>query len=189
VVPSTSQFSRILTDFSTLVHGWPLFWPKAIVTHMPLHLQKGRFKEFLHNIMDLKGLVTRLAPSPTGYLHISGARTALFNWLFARRHRGKSILRIEDTDKARSNDEAALAILESLEWLGMDWDEGPYFQSQGFDIRRFSPNGSTPPDMPIIAIAQWKRLNTEGKKRSPTGSSPDMTAFVVKSAWAPQPNP
>ena len=79
-------------------------------------------------------VVTRFPPSPTGYLHIGGARTALFNWLFARKHKGKFILRIEDTDKERSTEEATEAILESLKWLGLDWDEGPYFQSQRFDI-------------------------------------------------------
>ena len=75
-------------------------------------------------------IVTRFPPSPTGYLHIGGARTALFNWLLARQNGGKFILRIEDTDKARSSEEATQAILESMEWLGLDWDEGPYFQSR-----------------------------------------------------------
>ncbi|MDQ3313058.1 MAG: glutamate--tRNA ligase [Verrucomicrobiota bacterium] len=80
----------------------------------------------------------RFAPSPTGYLHIGGARTALFNWLFARHHGGTFILRVEDTDKARNTEEAAAAIYDGLRWLGLDWDEGPhaggefgpYFQSQ-----------------------------------------------------------
>jgi glutamyl-tRNA synthetase len=67
----------------------------------------------------------RFAPSPTGYLHVGGARTALFNWLFARRHQGVFILRIEDTDMERSSDEMVSGILESLRWLGLDWDEGP----------------------------------------------------------------
>jgi glutamyl-tRNA synthetase len=74
----------------------------------------------------------RFAPSPTGYLHVGGARTALFNWLFARHHGGKYILRIEDTDVARSSDEMVEGILQGLRWLGLDWDEGPYFQSQRF---------------------------------------------------------
>src|SRR6266481_10080108 len=68
----------------------------------------------------------RFAPSPTGYLHIGGARTALFNWLFARHHGGKFILRIEDTDKTRNIEEAAAAIYEGLQWLGLNWDEGPH---------------------------------------------------------------
>ncbi len=72
----------------------------------------------------------RFAPSPTGYLHVGGARTALFNWLFARHHGGKFILRIEDTDFARSSEEMVEGILEGLRWLGLTWDEGPYFQSQ-----------------------------------------------------------
>ncbi|RJP74371.1 MAG: glutamate--tRNA ligase [Candidatus Abyssobacteria bacterium SURF_17] len=67
----------------------------------------------------------RFAPSPTGYLHIGGARTALFNWLFARHHHGTFILRIEDTDQQRSTDEALAAIIDGLKWLGIDWDEGP----------------------------------------------------------------
>jgi glutamyl-tRNA synthetase len=84
--------------------------------------------------MTTDHIVTRFPPSPTGYLHIGGARTALFNWLFARQKGGKFILRIEDTDKERSSEQATTAILESMEWLGLDWDEGPYFQSQRYDI-------------------------------------------------------
>ena len=71
---------------------------------------------------------TRFAPSPTGYLHIGGARTALFSWAYARRHGGKFILRIEDTDLERSTQESVAAILDGLRWLGLDWDEGPIFQ-------------------------------------------------------------
>lgn len=72
---------------------------------------------------------TRFAPSPTGYLHIGGARTALFNWLFARHHGGEFTLRIEDTDKARSTPEATQAILDGMEWLGLNWDGDTYYQS------------------------------------------------------------
>jgi glutamyl-tRNA synthetase len=78
----------------------------------------------------------RFAPSPTGYLHVGGARTALFNWLFARHHGGKFILRIEDTDFARSSEEMVEGILQGLRWLGLTWDEGPYFQSQRLDRYR-----------------------------------------------------
>ena len=86
----------------------------------------------------------RFAPSPTGYLHVGGARTALFNWLFARRHGGTFILRIEDTDVARSQEEMVTGILDGLRWLGIDWDEGPeiggphapYFQSERLDRYR-----------------------------------------------------
>jgi glutamyl-tRNA synthetase len=73
-------------------------------------------------------MVTRFAPSPTGFLHIGGARTALFNWLLARHHGGKFLLRIEDTDRARSTPEAVDAIFKGLKWLGLDWDEEPVFQ-------------------------------------------------------------
>ena len=86
----------------------------------------------------------RFAPSPTGYLHVGGARTALFNWLFARRHGGVFILRIEDTDTERSSNEMVAGILESMRWLGLEWDEGPgiggphapYFQTQRFERHR-----------------------------------------------------
>src|ERR687884_40767 len=73
-------------------------------------------------------VVTRFAPSPTGYLHIGGARTALFNLLFARHHGGKFLLRIEDTDRARSTEPAIAAILDGMRWLGLDWDGDAVFQ-------------------------------------------------------------
>src|SRR3989475_6744462 len=84
------------------------------------------------------GVRVRFAPSPTGYLHVGGARTALFNWLYARRHGGTFVLRIEDTDAERSSWDMVAGIVDGLRWLGLDWDEGPdvggphapYFQSQ-----------------------------------------------------------
>ena len=76
---------------------------------------------------------TRFAPSPTGYLHVGGARTALFSYLFARRHGGRFVLRIEDTDLERSTAESVNAILEGMAWLGLDYDEGPFYQTQRFD--------------------------------------------------------
>ena len=78
----------------------------------------------------------RFAPSPTGYLHVGGARTALFNWLFARGRGGVMVLRIEDTDIERNRPELVEGILDGLRWLGVDWDEGPYFQSQRLDLHR-----------------------------------------------------
>src|SRR6516164_9349434 len=78
----------------------------------------------------------RFAPSPTGYLHVGGARTALFNWLLARKEKGKFILRIEDTDVARSTQESVDAILEGMRWLGLDWDEGPFYQTERFLVYR-----------------------------------------------------
>ncbi|HVO65566.1 MAG TPA: glutamate--tRNA ligase [Syntrophales bacterium] len=79
---------------------------------------------------------TRFAPSPTGFLHIGGARTALFAWLYARHYSGKFVLRIEDTDQLRSTEESTRAILDALTWLGLDWDEGPFFQAQRVDMHR-----------------------------------------------------
>ncbi|WP_215403546.1 glutamate--tRNA ligase [Vibrio gigantis] len=76
---------------------------------------------------------TRFAPSPTGYLHVGGARTALYSWLFAKNQGGEFVLRIEDTDLERNSQEAVDAILEGMKWMGMEWDEGPYYQSKRFD--------------------------------------------------------
>ena len=89
---------------------------------------------------------TRFAPSPTGYLHIGGARTALFSWLYARKHGGKFVLRIEDTDRERSTEESVNAILEGMTWLGLEYDEGPFYQTHRFDrynevIKQLLDNG------------------------------------------------
>jgi len=77
--------------------------------------------------------VTRFPPSPTGYLHIGGARTALYSWLHARQHGGKFVLRIEDTDLERSTQASVQAIFDGMAWLNLDYDEGPYYQTQRFD--------------------------------------------------------
>ena len=82
----------------------------------------------------MQTVVTRFPPSPTGYLHIGGARTALFNWLLARSTGGRFVLRLEDTDVERSSREMTESILEAMRWLGLDWDEGPYYQSQRFEV-------------------------------------------------------
>ncbi|MCH7813212.1 MAG: glutamate--tRNA ligase, partial [Planctomycetes bacterium] len=89
-------------------------------------------------------LRVRFAPSPTGYLHVGGARTALFNWLIARKTGGSFVLRIEDTDRSRQVEDSTTKILQDLRWLGLEWDEGPevggdcgpYFQSERLDIYR-----------------------------------------------------
>ena len=86
--------------------------------------------------IDREKVVTRFAPSPTGYLHLGGARTALFNWLFARHHGGTALLRIEDTDRKRSTQDAIDKIIEGLDWLGLEYDEPPVFQSQRADRHR-----------------------------------------------------
>ena len=86
-----------------------------------------------HADIDNMKVRTRFAPSPTGYLHIGGARTALFSWLYAKKMGGDFILRIEDTDRERSTQEAVDAITDGMEWLGLEHDEGPYYQTQRFD--------------------------------------------------------
>jgi len=84
----------------------------------------------------METVITRFPPSPTGFLHIGGARTALFNWLFSRHSGGKFILRIEDTDIGRSTEASVKAILDAMEWLELSWDEGPYYQTARLDIYR-----------------------------------------------------
>src|SRR4051794_26393441 len=97
----------------------------------------------------------RFAPSPTGYLHIGGVRTALFNWLWARKNRGVFVLRIEDTDRERSTAESKQVILDSLKWLGIDWDEGPEVGG---------PNGPYEQTARLALYReQSERLVTEGK--------------------------
>src|SRR2546428_3890184 len=90
----------------------------------------------LDSTSDPMSIRVRFAPSPTGYLHVGGGRTALFNWLWARKQRGVFILRIEDTDRERSTDANTRSILEGLEWLGLGWDEGPFLQSEGIERHR-----------------------------------------------------
>ncbi len=95
--------------------------------------------------MPTNPTITRFAPSPTGHLHIGGARTALFCWAYARRHQGRFLLRIEDTDQARSSQAAAQGILQDLAWLNIQWDEGPEFQPTGGTARRAVSSGTNPP--------------------------------------------
>jgi glutamyl-tRNA synthetase len=113
----------------------------------------------------------RFAPSPTGYLHVGGARTALYNWLFARHVGGVLILRIEDTDVDRSRPELTTAILESLEWLGLNWDEGPFYQSQRLDRYRevaanLEQSGHAYPCFCTQDELQAKRAKAEAERRA-----------------------
>jgi len=115
---------------------------------------------------------TRFAPSPTGYLHIGGARTALFNYLFARHHGGKFILRIEDTDRERSTPEAIETILQALKWLQLDWDEGPFYQTQRFPlyrekIEKLLANGKAYPCVCAPQELEAKRQAAQREKRKP----------------------
>jgi glutamyl-tRNA synthetase len=113
----------------------------------------------------------RFAPSPTGYLHVGGGRTALFNWLWARKHGGTFILRIEDTDRERSNDDNTRSILEGLDWLGLHWDEGPYFQSQGIErhvavARQLLAEGKAYRSFLTPAELEAQRKQAEAEKRT-----------------------
>ena len=115
---------------------------------------------------------TRFAPSPTGYLHIGGARTALFNYLFARHHGGKFILRIEDTDRERSTPEAIQAILEAMTWLGLDYDEGPFYQTERYPLYRdkiqeLLAKGKAYPCTCTAAELDAKRQLAQKEKRKP----------------------
>ncbi|MBN1394810.1 MAG: glutamate--tRNA ligase [Pirellulales bacterium] len=122
---------------------------------------------------------TRFAPSPTGYLHIGGVRTALYNWLFARKHGGQFILRIDDTDRQRNVEEALRPILDGLRWLGIDWDEGPevggplgpYYQSQRVDryrdaVERLVASGGAYYDYAAAEEIQAERAEAERQKRT-----------------------
>ena len=113
----------------------------------------------------------RFAPSPTGYLHVGGARTALYNWLFARHHGGVFLLRIEDTDADRSKPELTTAILESMEWLGLNWDEGPFYQSQRLERYReiaaeLENSGHAYPCFCLPEELQAKRAHAEAQKKA-----------------------
>ncbi|MDA0312182.1 MAG: glutamate--tRNA ligase [Gemmatimonadetes bacterium] len=111
----------------------------------------------------------RFAPSPTGYLHVGGARTAIFNWLLARRQGGVFVLRVEDTDKERSKPEHTQAILDGLNWLGVDWDEGPIFQSEGVERHR----------------ADALRLLAEGKAYRDFSDPASVRAEAEARGWHP----
>jgi glutamyl-tRNA synthetase len=120
----------------------------------------------------MNSIRTRFAPSPTGYLHIGGARTALFNYLFARHSGGKFILRIEDTDRERSTPEAIRAILDSMKWLELDYDEGPFYQTERYDlykdrIKELLFKGSAYPCVCTAAELEAKRQLAMKEKRKP----------------------
>lgn len=139
-------------------------------------------------------IITRFPPSPTGYLHVGGARTALFNWLYARHMKGRFILRIEDTDTERSTQASVDAIFEALEWLGIDWDEGPYFQSKRFDIyieyiQKLIDSGSayyctcSPEkleEMRKVAMATGKKPKYDGTCRDKGLKKSDNTVVRIK---------
>jgi glutamyl-tRNA synthetase len=115
---------------------------------------------------------TRFAPSPTGYLHIGGARTALFSWLFSRHHGGEFVLRIEDTDQQRSTDESTKAILSAMTWLGLNWDEGPYFQAQRVDLHREMVQKMIKEGKAYYCTCSSEELETKRKVALSAGTKP-----------------
>lgn len=126
----------------------------------------------------------RFAPSPTGYLHVGGVRTALFNWLFARNKGGKFILRIEDTDRIRSTKEALDDILESLKWIGLDWDEGPFFQSQRLAIYQEYANKLIEKGFAYKSTLEKTEMEvseSEDETEEPVNAIPQGEATVFKS--------
>jgi glutamyl-tRNA synthetase len=115
---------------------------------------------------------TRFAPSPTGFLHIGGARTALFNWLYTRKSGGTFVLRIEDTDQLRSTDESTRAILDAMTWLGLNWDEGPYFQAEQVAIHREMVQKLIDEGKAYYCTCSPEELNVRRKKALAEGRKP-----------------
>ena len=121
-------------------------------------------------------VVTRFAPSPTGYLHIGGARTALFNWLYARHTGGRFLLRIEDTDRARSTPEATAAIFEGLRWLGLDWDGEAVSQFERAPTAtprsRTRCSRAAPPIAAASTVEEIEAFRDAGEGRGPAAALP-----------------
>ncbi len=114
----------------------------------------------------------RFAPSPTGFLHIGGVRTALFNWLFARQQQGKFILRIEDTDQSRSTDESIHAIIEGMRWVGLDWDEGPFRQTERMEMYRSHALKLLEQGRAYWCVCKAEELEARRKEAEAKGLSP-----------------
>jgi glutamyl-tRNA synthetase len=137
-------------------------------------------------------IVTRFAPSPTGLLHIGGVRTALFSWLYARRNGGRFVLRVEDTDRERSSDEAVQVILDGMQWLGLNHDEGPYYQTRRFDryaevLQQLLANGKAYhcycskeelEQMRNAQLARKEKPRYDGRCRHRTAPVPDVQPVV-----------
>ncbi|OPY90952.1 MAG: Glutamate--tRNA ligase [Syntrophus sp. PtaU1.Bin208] len=123
-------------------------------------------------MQNIKEVRTRFAPSPTGYLHIGGARTALFSWLYARHSQGKFVLRIEDTDQQRSTEESTRAILDAMTWLGLNWDEGPFFQAERVDIHRAMVRKLVDEDKAYYCTCTPEELEEKRKRALAEGRKP-----------------
>ncbi|MEA3280408.1 MAG: glutamate--tRNA ligase [Thermodesulfobacteriota bacterium] len=120
----------------------------------------------------MSNIVTRFPPSPTGYLHVGGARTALFNWLYARHMKGRFVLRIEDTDTKRSTQASVDAIFEALEWLGIDWDDGPYFQSKRLDVYKTYVQQLLDSGHAYYCICSQEKIDAMRKEAMAAGGKP-----------------
>jgi len=131
---------------------------------------------------------TRFAPSPTGWLHIGGARTALFNWLYARHNGGKFILRIEDTDQVRSTEEATRAILEAMTWLGLDCDEGPIHQRDRLDMYREAARKLVGEGKAYYCSCTPEELENKRKQALAEGRKPKYDGTCREKSVGPGPN-
>lgn len=131
---------------------------------------------------------TRFAPSPTGFLHIGGARTALFNWLFARHSGGEFVLRIEDTDQVRSTDESTQAILDAMTWLGLNWDEGPHFQAQRVYLHREMVQKLLQEGKAYYCTCTPEELEAKRKQALATGKKPKYDGKCRNKNLAKSPN-
>src|SRR5207247_1284650 len=127
--PGSNRFVERLSDGLSLEGGASLQCEESLFVNIANHCV-----HCMHCRLRRMTVRVRFAPSPTGHLHVGGARTAIFNWLFAKHHGGANILRIEDTDQARSTRESEAMVLEDLLWLDLKWDEGPFRQSERIDL-------------------------------------------------------
>ncbi|MEZ0343835.1 MAG: glutamate--tRNA ligase [Caldimicrobium sp.] len=132
-------------------------------------------------------VVTRFPPSPTGHLHLGGARTALFNFLFARHNKGKFILRFEDTDKERSREEYVESIKEALLWLGLNWDEGPYFQSKRLDLYQEFAKGLYEEGKAYYCECSKEELEAKKKAQMEKGLKPRYDGTCREKGLSPGP--
>ncbi len=115
---------------------------------------------------------TRFAPSPTGYLHIGGARTAIFNWLYARKHGGSFLLRIEDTDTERSTDDSIRQIIDAMAWLGIDYEEGPYRQTERQDRYQYYVNKLIEDGKAYRCVCSNSELDSKREEMRISGQKP-----------------
>lgn len=136
----------------------------------------------------MKTVRTRFAPSPTGYLHVGGARTALFNWLYARHTKGRFVLRIEDTDRERSTEASVQAIFSAMEWLGIDWDEGPFYQSQRAAVYQAHVERLLSEDKAYYCTCTPEQIDAMREKAKAAGDKPRYDGTCRQRQLGPQPN-